>query len=737
MLSGLGFLFSAAVIFYFICCAYGNYRQELIQTEQKQLLTMAETVGQSLVNFVEQELNTIDLYFSALETDISVPDDHGKVIEQAASAFLEQKSTLYDAVACYDCDGHLLFQEGSMDFGYQWAGQTKQASICGKRLSMNGWYEMFLSKKVTFQDSSYTFIYAMNLNELYSKIVAPVKIGKGGYSIVKDSNLSIIMHHASNQIGMDAIYDRTVLYPQLDLSDLAGWIELQRTQPSGYSVIQSYVWDDPELASEKRIVAYTTIHLPGETWIVNSTLPFQELNGPLMQMIERLAGMGTLFLSILVIFSIIMTRSMMRAENQKKEINYLKEINDGMVLLRQKEEEIQHYQRVQSIGLMSSHIAHEFNNYLTPVMVYGEILEGDDTLSSENQALVKGILNSANQAASLSRKLLDFSRQDSSVALVNVNLTADIKEAADVIRQLAPGSVTVITDIPEQQYYVRGQKGMAEHILMNLCNNAFHAMEGKKGTLTIRLSLTSPPAEGVLPAGSPMQSDRSLPPGSLAQSDSDMVLLSVSDTGCGISQEAMDKIFEPFYTTKRSGKGTGLGLSVIRNIMTAVGGQIQIHSEPGLGTAFSLYFLRVDQNSDSCRGTSPKNIRKLIIVDDDTDMLRSVTAMLKADHSTQDIIVECHDHPAAVLSKLEKGNLDCDAVLTDYSMPSMNGLELCQIIRKQKPDIRLFLMSGVNDSQFDWYQKNQFLDAFILKSDLSKRLIPCLFSQDAGKEIQE
>lgn len=382
-------------------------------------------------------------------------------------------------------------------------------------------------------------------------------------------------------------------------------------------------------------------------------------------------------------------------------------------------------------------------------MVYGEILEGDDTLSSENQELVKGILNSANQAASLSRKLLDFSRQDSGVALINVNLTEDIKEAANVIRQLAPSSVTVITDIPEQQYHVRGQKGMAEHILMNLCNNAFHAMEGKEGTLTIRLSLTSPPTEGALPVGSSMQSDSSmrsdsstrsdssLPPGSSPQSDSDMVLLSVSDTGCGISQDAMDKIFEPFYTTKRSGKGTGLGLSVIRNIMTAVGGQIQIHSEPGLGTAFFLYFLRVDPNSDSYRGASPKNIRKLIIVDDDTDMLRSVTAMLKAGNSTQVITVECHDHPAAVLSKLEKGNLDCDAILTDYSMPSMNGLELCQIVRKQKPDIRLFLMSGVNDSQFDWYQKNQFLDAFILKSDLSKKLIPCLFSQDAGKEMDE
>jgi len=711
ILGGLGCLLSAVVILYFASLSYGNYRKELIRTEQEQLLTMAETVGQSLVNFVEQELDTIDLYFSALNKVPSLLDDkkdQEQIVKEAAFAFQNQESALYDAVACYDGEGRLLFQKGSLDFDGQHAADTDKAAICGKQLSMNGGYEMFLSKRITFPDSSYTLIYAMNLDQLYSSIVAPVKIGKGGYSIVKDENLSIIMHHAASQIGMDAIYDRAARYPQLDLSDLTEWIELQRKQPAGYSVIHSYVWDDPDLTPEKRIVAYTTIHLPGETWIVNSTLPFQELNGPLRQMIERLVGMVSLFFSILVIFAIIMTRSLMRAENQKKEISYLKEINDGMVLLRQKEEEIQHYQRVQSIGLMSSHIAHEFNNYLTPVMVYGEILEGDEGISPDNRELVKGILNSANQAASLSRKLLDFSRHDSGVAPVTIDLADDIRQAADVIRQLAPGSVTVVTDFQEPPLYVRGQKGMAEHILMNLCNNAFHAMEGKKGTLTIRLS------EETSPDGSPM------------------VLLSVADTGCGISQDAMDKIFEPFYTTKRSGKGTGLGLSVIKNIMTAIGGQIRIQSTPGVGTTFLLYFVKADSSSDSQGAPSPNMIRKLVIVDDDTDLLHSVSAMLKSSVATKGLLVECYDHPAAILSKLDKGTFDCDAVLTDFSMPSMNGLELCQIIRKQKPHIRLFLMSGMDDSRFEWYQKNQFLDAFVLKSELTKKLVPLLSPEQSS-----
>ena len=105
-----------------------------------------------------------------------------------------------------------------------------------------------------------------------------------------------------------------------------------------------------------------------------------------------------------------------------------------MELLRHKDEEIQHYQRMQSLGQMSSHIAHEFNNYLTPAMVYGEILENDPDISADNRELIHGILNSINQAAGLSRRLLDFSRQDAvSAAMTGRNLTEDVTEALQML----------------------------------------------------------------------------------------------------------------------------------------------------------------------------------------------------------------------------------------------------------------------------------------------------------------
>ena len=701
IISGAGFLLASLFIIYLSFVTYANYRRELIRSEQEELLTMAETVGKSLVNYVEQELNSLDLYFAALEMDM---ENGRELIWQAAGAYLEQKNGLYDAVVCYAEDGSRLYQKGEIHFDdAQVLGSdpTDHTVICGKQFCDGGWYEMFLARTCRLGGSACTFIYAMNLDTLYSYTVQPVRIGEGGYSVVKDRDLAIIMHHAANQIGMDAIYDREERYPQLDLTDLTRWIELQRTQEEGYDIINSYVWDDPNPtpAFQRRIVAYTTIHLPGEDWIVNSTLPFEELNQPLNSMIVRLLVMSSLFLLLLGIFVYITTLIRLRAENQKKEIAYLKEINEGMELVRHKEEELQHYQRVQSIGQMSSHIAHEFNNYLTPVMVYGELLSEDETLSKEDHELVKGILNSAGQAAGLSRRLLDFSRQDSGTTLGTQCLTEEVRSALEVIRRLVPETITFTAEIADKPLYIRGRAQMAEHLLMNLCNNAFHAMENG-GTLTVRLE------EAHGSAGIP---------------EGDWALLSVADTGCGISRDAMDKIFEPFYTTKRSGKGTGLGLSVVQNTVTALGGHIRVESTEGRGTTFYLYFPETGPEDKAARPLVRPSDR-IVVVDDDPEVLKAVGALLKGLRCK----AECDSHPAAVLSKLQSQKDYCDVLITDYAMPTMNGLELAEIVRKLNPSIRLILISGMEDKRFEWYLKNEFIDAFILKSELAETLTKIL-----------
>ena len=121
------------------------------------------------------------------------------------------------------------------------------ARIITKNLSQDGYYEMFVLKQVFIDNEILNIIFCIDLQQIYLKIVAPIKIGKGGYSVVKDKDLAIIMHHAKSQIGMDAIYDRSSKYPDLNLTSLNAWLKLQTEKESGYSVIDTYVWDDPIL----------------------------------------------------------------------------------------------------------------------------------------------------------------------------------------------------------------------------------------------------------------------------------------------------------------------------------------------------------------------------------------------------------------------------------------------------------------------------------------------------------
>lgn len=129
------------------------------------------------------------------------------------------------------------------------------------------------------------------------------------------------------------------------------------------------------------------------------------------------------------------------------------------------------------MGMMASHIAHEFNNYLTPVLIYAELLENDDSITPENQEMIHEITEAVDKASNLSKELLAFSRQDTGVRLELLNFTEEVESAVSIVRQLAPSAINVKTEVTQEPLYVLGRRRMAEHILMNLCKNAFQAME--------------------------------------------------------------------------------------------------------------------------------------------------------------------------------------------------------------------------------------------------------------------
>lgn len=164
-------------------------------------------------------------------------------------------------------------------------------------------------------------------------------------------------------------------------------------------------------------------------------------------MMAMLTGVMVLYMMILVVILVFFLRNRFLAESQQKEIAYLKEINTEWRCWSRKTTRFGHYQRIQSLGMMASHIAHEFNNYLTPVLIYAELLENDESISSENQEMIHEITKSVDQASNLSKELLAFSRQDTGVRLEPLNFTEEVRKAVSIVRQLAPAAITLKTEI--------------------------------------------------------------------------------------------------------------------------------------------------------------------------------------------------------------------------------------------------------------------------------------------------
>jgi signal transduction histidine kinase len=237
------------------------------------------------------------------------------------------------------------------------------------------------------------------------------------------------------------------------------------------------------------------------------------------------------------------------------------------------ERRLQHRHRVETVGTLAGGIAHEINNALLPIMLLAEAALAEQPPSSAARRDLEQILKSARHAKEIVAKVLMFSRETGVVELGPIDLEAAVREAARLFGLLTPASVEVRVQFAGPYPPVRGDPGLAIQLIMNLCTNGYQAMSGRPGTLTVALAVER------VGAGESMR----VPPG-------EYVVLSVADTGHGMSAETMERIFEPFFTTREVGRGTGLGLAVVDGIAASFGATILVESQLGRGTTFKVYF---------------------------------------------------------------------------------------------------------------------------------------------------
>ena len=350
-------------------------------------------------------------------------------------------------------------------------------------------------------------------------------------------------------------------------------------------------------------------------------------------------------------------------------------------------------QKMEAIGQLAGGVAHDFNNMLQVILGHAQMLE--DTLAGEEAASdAKGILDAANRASDLTRQLLLFSRRQV-MNLKTVDFNDIVENSLKMLRRLIGEHIRLEWLPGSSVGSVRADAGMLEQVLMNLCLNARDAMP-TGGVLTIE-------SMSVLIDSDYCASHSWAIPGRY-------VLLQVTDTGVGMDRDTLERIFEPFYTTKKEGKGTGIGLATVYGIVKQHEGMINAYSEPGKGSTFKMYLpvseLRAQEVGVKLNG-SAKGGEETILLAEDDDMVRNLARKIlsKAGYN----VITAVDGEDAVQKFKEHSNIDL--LLLDVIMPRMSGKEAKGKIRKMNPKVKVLYSSG--------YSENAIHTDFILHEGLS------------------
>ena len=418
--------------------------------------------------------------------------------------------------------------------------------------------------------------------------------------------------------------------------------------------------------------------------------------------------------SSLTLLSIILQNTANALESMEfyrllRDQNHLLEekVRDRTQALAEYERQLQLLMKMQAIGTLAGGIAHDFNNILFPIVGFTELTMDDVPADSQARMNLEEILKATNRAKELVQQILTFSRQsDHERKPLQVHFI--IKEALKLLRASIPTSIEIQSDLDETCGPIKGDPTQIHQVVMNLCTNAYQAMADTGGILEIKMRQMEIGFDDMME--------------NIGMKYGPHVHLTVSDQGVGMEPSVLERIFEPYFTTKEPGKGTGLGLSVIHGIVKNHGGHIRVDSKPGRGTTFDVYLpiiegTEIEAESDAEIKDTHGSEHIMVVDDEETivtmerKILERLGYQVTSSTDSAKALEEFKDHPEKY-----------DLVITDMTMPHMTGDELAKKMMDIKPTLPVILCTGFNERITEEKALEMGITKFVMKPVITEEL---------------
>jgi len=347
------------------------------------------------------------------------------------------------------------------------------------------------------------------------------------------------------------------------------------------------------------------------------------------------------------------------------------------------EEQLRESQKMEALGQLAGGIAHDFNNILQVILGFGELAQMEMADDLSPRGAVEEIIAAARRAQELVRQVLSFSRR-SEQSVKPLLIQPVVKEGLKMLRSTLPTTIAIRQEVAPDCPAVAANPTFVHQILMNLCTNAMHAMNEGGGTLEVVLE--------------PVDADRVVVSRHHSLRRRDYVRLTVRDDGCGIEKTAIERIFEPYYTTRERGDGTGLGLAMVHGIVSQLGGAITVESELERGTTFHVYLpTAAADERQSVAGVTAANhggTERILLVDDEPMVVELLARHL--DRLGYRVTLARDGHEG--LAKFHDAPETFDLLISDQTMPGMTGRELLVAARRLRPDLPAILCTGYSET---------------------------------------